>query len=279
MITMKKMALYFFTAIFSFTVIIANIQSVGYDFSTDLILALVFVYEAVLLIMALIKSGKVRKNYDPQHLKSARKLLGAAETVYVVILLNMLICFPRVVAFFGNAANDPLRALKNALFFPWLYDYLVPKTGFVEPSNMAFAWILSFTVATTVLMYIAISKFYKAKKLAIFLENRPKKKQQGNMFQTNTDVEDASIPEKQTELFEEFSEADFIPNKEIDFIPNEEADLVPDEEEFKRHLHQISDLNAADSRTDKEQRECPLCGSINNAEDKQCSFCGAELEQ
>ena len=269
MITTKKMLLYLVTVGFCFFLLANNIMGGGIDSSSDLILAYVFIYEAFLSIMVIIKSGKVRKYYDPKHLKFARKLLGAAETVYVIILLYELMAIPRIIIFFYNAADDPLRALKNALFIPWLYDYLVPKTGYVETANMAFAWILSCTAGTTVLMYIAISKFYKAKKLAIFLENRPKKKQQGNVFQPNT--EDTAIPEKQTELFEV--------SEETEPIQYEEAELIPDEEEFKQHIHHISDLNAVGCRTDKEQRECPLCGSVNNAEDKQCSFCGAELEQ
>lgn len=271
MMTMKKMALYSLTAFLCFMVSIANIHSTmaGEDCGTDLILALVFVYEAVLLIMVLIKSGKVRKYYDSQHLKFAQKLLGVAETVYVVILLNMLICIPRAVAFLVNAAKEPLRALKNALFFPWLYDYF--KSSSVD--NMAFAWILSCTVATTVFMFFAISKFYKAKKLAIFLDNRPTKKQERNVFQMNTDRE--TVPERQGELFE-MAEDNSVIYENADV---EEAELIPDEEEFKQHIHQISDLNPVNDQTVKEQRECPLCGSLNNLEDKQCSFCGAELEQ
>ena len=186
--------------------------------------------------------------------------------------------FPRLIVFFYNAAREPLRALKKALFIPWVYDYIVPKTGYVELSNMALAWVLLFMAGTTVLLYFAISKFYKAKKLAIFLDNRPKKQQQGNAFQTITDMENGAVPKKQEELFEVAEEKNVIYEK-ADVVAYEEADLIPDEEEFKQHIHQIYDLkNAADSQIAKEQRECPFCGSVNNAEDKQCGFCGAELE-
>lgn len=80
------------------------------------------------------------------------------------------------------------------------------------------------------------------------------------------------MPKKQSELFEVI--------EDVETATMEEVDLIPDEEEFKKHIHQISGLNAAaDSLNDKGQRECPFCGSINNAEDKQCGFCGVELEQ
>lgn len=276
--TLKKMILYLITVTLSFFAITMGMQSTmaeGYDLGIDVILAFVFIFEVVLLIMVIIKSGKVKKYYDPQHLKFAQKLLGAAETVYVVILLNILISFPRVFAFFRNAANEPLRALINALLFPWLYTYFTTH----GVGKMACAWILTWIVAMTVLMFFAISKFNQAKKIAIFLENRPKKKQ-GNVFQTETDTEDTAIPEKQTELFEVFEETDSATMEEAETASMEAVDLIPDEEEFKKHLHQISDLNAADdSLNDKGQRECPFCGSINNREDKQCSFCGVELEQ
>lgn len=316
MIRLREMMLYFATAAFTFFLVSFNMWNInegGSDQGTDSILALIFIYETALLVMSIIKNGRVRENYDPEHLRFARKLLRAAETVYVVIVLHIILSFPRIVVFFYTAKEEPLRALKNALFIPWVLELFSRKTGYVESRNMAFAWILAFLLAITVLMYIAISKYYNAKKLAALLENRSKKNR-GNVFQTQADIEEAAMSEKQTEppeLSEVAEEADLIPDeeefrkhlhqisdlgftesssdkkkpelieetKDVDFNPDEEVDLIPDEEEFKRHLHQIPDLNAADSRTDKEQRECPFCGSINDSENKQCSFCGAELEQ
>lgn len=317
MIRLKEMMLYFATAAFTFFLISLNMRNInegrGSDLGTDSILALIFIYETALLVMTIIRSGIVREKYNPDHLRFTRKLLRAAETVYLVILLHIIFSFPRIVVFFYIAKKEPLRALKNALFIPWVFELFSYKTGYVETRNMACAWILAFLLAVTVLMYIAISKYYNAKKLAALLENRPKKNR-GNVFQTQADIEEAAISEKQTELpklFEVAEDADLIPDEEefrkhlhqisdlgftesssdkkqpklieaaenVDLNPDEEVDLIPDEEEFRQHLHQISGLNVTDSSPDKEQRECPFCGSINIAEDKQCSFCGAELEQ
>lgn len=262
MLTMKEILLYAVTAAFTFTVIALNMMSAlmfGSDMGTDVILALVFIYEWFLLIMVILKSGLVRKEYNAGHIRFARKLLGAAETVYVVIMLHVLISMPRVVVFFYNAADDPLRALKNALFFPWLYDHYITKLGYVEPQNMAFAWILPSTIATTALMYITIIRFLKARKLAAFLEHRPEKKQE-NLFKQETDLEEAAPKEEQPKLLEEPSE----------------DELIPDGEDFQRQLQQIS--AAIPAPEPKQQRECPLCGWMNDPDGEQCSFCGGELD-
>ncbi|MCH5200817.1 MAG: zinc ribbon domain-containing protein [Oscillospiraceae bacterium] len=262
MLTMKEILLYAVTAGFSFIVIALNMMSAlmaGSDLGTDVLLAFGFIYEWFLLIMLILKSGLVRKEYNAGHIRFARKLLGAAETVYVVIMLHILLSLPRVLVFFYNAANEPLRALKNALFFPWLYDYYITKLGYTEPHNMAFAWILPGAVATTVLIYIAISRFHTAKKLAAFLEYRPKK-QQENVFKRETDFEEAASKEKQPKLLEEPAD----------------DELIPDEEEFQRHLRQIALLSR---NCDPIQLwECPHCGSLNPDGSGRCEFCGADRE-
>lgn len=233
-----EMVLYFVTAFFC-------------AFVDDLrILLAIVLADALMLLITRLMCGRLLRNFDMERYVNAKKLLGAAETCFVMTAIFAGFSLIRMAFYMIFTPKD---FFSGTLWLGYLVQIL-PALGL---------WIFCHRTRG------ALTEVEKKKS---YIDSPPSEKLDDFYAFSN-------IPPKEEdeEKEEEEDEKKEPACEEMPAVSLLADDTIPDEEEFHRHIQQISLINHVSEPA--QLRECPFCGSLNSDESQQCDFCGAEIKQ
>lgn len=237
-----ELALYFLTAFFCMVMGInggmADEMSDASWFVSRRIMF--YIPVAVLLTIVFIRCGKLLKKYDSDYFERTEKLLHAAETCFVLVI---------VVTVFAVVGAIPTFIM-------------LPKKVFFEGSAAGLFALLGLTGVTWAFHYVTSNQYHKVIKQREETEHPLGEKTEDFYAFIH------GLDEKHEE------DADPVEMPDVSSLLDES---VPDEDEFNRHLQIITLMSHVSDPA--ELWECPLCGSLNSADSEQCDFCGGELNR
>lgn len=229
-----EMVLYFLTALFCV-------------FVDDLrILLAIVLADALMLLIVRLNCRNLLKSFDMERYVDTKKLLGAAETCFIMAAIFAAFSLVRM-AFY--MIFQPKYFFSGTLWLGYLIQIL-PALGL---------WIF-FHRTSGALVEVEKKKSY--------IDSPPSEKLDDFYAFSN-------IPQEEEE--EEKEEEKETDSREIPDVSLLFDDTVPDEKDFNRHMRQVSIINHVSEPA--QLWECPFCGSLNTEGSEQCDFCGVAQQR
>lgn len=210
-----------------------------------------FIIVTALLVMVLVRCGKLMKNFDQDRYVETKKMQSAAETLFIMTAIFTLFVIVRAVA----------------------YMVTQPQFFFGGSTWLSYFLMILLAVGLLGLFQFTSSKLIQVQQQKSLIDRPPLVKQEEFFAFSNTAVIDETTEEEE-------EDTEDPPDKEMPDASALLEELVPDEEDFKQHIQHMSAPAPADEAPQSEQLwECPFCGFLNLSDGGQCDFCGAESKR